>query len=50
MLLEKIAQAGGCGFNSQGERLLSSGDVADFVERVLLTKKLGEPGSSVINK
>jgi OOP family OmpA-OmpF porin len=39
MLLEKIAQAGGCGFNSQGERLLSSGDVADFVKRVLLTKK-----------
>lgn len=40
MLLEKIVQAGGCGFSSQGEQVLSSGDVADFVSKVLLTKRL----------
>jgi OOP family OmpA-OmpF porin len=39
MLLEKIAQVGGCGFSIQGEQVLSSGDVADFLERVLLKKK-----------
>jgi OOP family OmpA-OmpF porin len=50
MLLEKIAKAGGCGFSSQGEQILSSSDMADFVERVLLMKKPGEPGSKVINK
>jgi OOP family OmpA-OmpF porin len=39
MLLERIATTGGCGFYTQGDKLLSNIDVADYVEKVLLAKK-----------
>jgi OOP family OmpA-OmpF porin len=38
-LLERVAQAGHCGFFVKGESLASSEGMADFVEKVFLTRK-----------
>jgi protein involved in polysaccharide export with SLBB domain len=37
--LEKVARAGGCGFYSPCDQLVSGSGVADFVEKVFLTSK-----------
>lgn len=37
-IMEKIAQAGGCGFSVTAEDIASSRDMADFVKRVFLAK------------
>lgn len=37
-LLEKIAQIGECGFSVSSDEIASSGGMADFVEKVFLTK------------
>jgi OOP family OmpA-OmpF porin len=41
-LLEKVAQAGACGFSVSGDALVSAQGMADFVEKVFL----GGPGDS----
>ena len=38
-LLEEISKIGGCGFSVNADNLLASAPMADFVEKVFLTKK-----------
>lgn len=38
-ILEQIVKAGGCGFFIRSDRLSSNSEIADFVEKVFLTRK-----------
>lgn len=42
-LMEEIADAGQCGFSVNADQIASSGDMADFVERVFLAKAPPKP-------
>ncbi len=49
-LMEKIAQAGDCGFSINADQIDSSDGMADFVEKVFLTQLQDADGDSVLDK
>ncbi|MFC1813720.1 OmpA family protein [Thermodesulfobacteriota bacterium] len=49
-LMEKIAQAGGCGFSINADQINSSDGMADFVEKVFLTRLPDADGDGVFDK
>jgi len=49
-LMEEIAQAGGCGFSINADQINSSDGMADFVEKVFLTRFPDTDGDGVFDK
>ena len=50
LALEKIANAGGCGYATTAEKLSAPGNVAGFVEGIFLTKRTPKPAPKPVAK